>query len=86
MVEIQNGVVHVDGVRFEEPEGVVLMVEDFGPEVVPAEHFFVLGDNCIASADSRQWGAVPLNHLRGRVARELSWSEAAAVAAAFLSV
>ena len=85
MVAIENGVVHVDGVRFEEPEGVVLMRENFGPEVVPAGHFFVLGDNRLRSADSRRWGAVPLDHLRGKAARELSWSEAAAVATAFLS-
>lgn len=39
---------------------------DWGPIVVPQEHCFVLGDNRDDSYDSRYWGFVPLNHVRGR--------------------
>lgn len=38
---------------------------DWGPLAVPAEHYFVLGDNRDRSADSRYWGFVPDSLLRG---------------------
>lgn len=34
---------------------------------VPPGHFFVCGDNPVASVDSRNWGPIPFNNLRGRV-------------------
>jgi signal peptidase I len=37
------------------------------PCTVPTDHVFVLGDNRTASADSRNWGFVPLDHVIGRV-------------------
>ncbi len=38
---------------------------NWGPLVVPAKHFFVLGDNRDNSLDSRYWGFVPDSLLRG---------------------
>lgn len=38
---------------------------DWGPLVVPAAHYFVLGDNRDNSLDSRYWGFVPDSLVRG---------------------
>ena len=40
--------------------------DNFGPFVVPEDHFFFLGDNRDESYDSRYWGAVPRHHIKGR--------------------
>jgi signal peptidase I len=39
---------------------------DWGPIVVPADHYFVMGDNRDQSYDSRFWGFLPRPHIRGR--------------------
>lgn len=40
--------------------------DDFGPIVVPAGHYFMLGDNRDNSLDSRYWGFVPDSLVRGQ--------------------
>ncbi|GLC26649.1 signal peptidase I [Roseisolibacter agri] len=40
--------------------------DNWGPLVVPARHYFMLGDNRYNSKDSRYWGLVPRENLRGR--------------------
>jgi signal peptidase I len=39
---------------------------DWGPIVVPPQHYFVMGDNRDQSYDSRFWGFLPRAHIRGR--------------------
>jgi signal peptidase I len=47
--------------------------DNWGPEVVPAGHLFVLGDNRDNSKDSRYWGFLPIDQVKGR-ALMVYWS------------
>ncbi len=84
-VEVRNRQVLVDGKPLSEPY-VRFIEEDpkdggdprsprdnWGPQLVPPDHFFVLGDNRDNSKDSRYWGFVPRGDVRG-VARVVYYS------------
>ena len=73
MVEMREGVVYVDGVAIEEAptsEGGYLSARDltdFGPTMVPDDHYFMMGDNRPSSADSRSsLGTIHRDELIGR--------------------
>ena len=41
-------------------------LENFGPTRVKEGHLFMMGDNRDNSSDSRAWGQVPINYVKGR--------------------
>ncbi|HHW08004.1 MAG TPA: signal peptidase I [Clostridia bacterium] len=67
-VEIRDSRVFINGQALAEdylPEG--LVYPDFPPVTVPANSYFVLGDNRNNSQDSRVWGPLPRDLLIGNV-------------------
>jgi signal peptidase I len=40
--------------------------DNFGPELVPSDHCFILGDNRDNSMDSRDWGSIPISEIKGK--------------------
>ena len=82
-VEIRDKVLFVDGESRDEPyvihgDDAILPREinardNFGPVVVPRGHIFMMGDNRDNSHDSRFWGPLPLNLVKGK-AMILYWS------------
>ena len=65
-VSVREGYLHINGARVDEPylleQGIM---PDFGPEVVPPDSVFVMGDNRLVSYDSRRFGAIPMDRVLG---------------------
>lgn len=67
-VRIENGRIYRNHQPLLEPFVVERNVssDTWGPAVIPAGHYFVLGDKRNNSSDSRHWGFVPRDHVLGR--------------------
>jgi signal peptidase I len=63
--EIKEGIVYINGQEVKEAHPMNHDFADFGPIQIPADAYFVLGDNRPASADSRYWGFLPKKNLIG---------------------
>jgi signal peptidase I len=65
-VEIRLGHVYINGKPLLEPYLLQLPRDDMPPTKVPADHYFVLGDNRLNSNDSRTFGFVTMQEILGR--------------------
>jgi signal peptidase I len=86
-VELRNKKVYIDGKPIDEPYVHFLtppssdlqeitssdVRENFGPVTVPADQYFVMGDNRDNSEDSRYWGFLPRTNVKGK-ALIIYWS------------
>ena len=87
-VELKNRRIHINGRPLDEPYAHYLPRQDggtlaevtsedvrdrYGPETVPAGSLFVMGDNRDNSQDSRYWGFLPRDNIKGQ-ALVIYWS------------
>jgi signal peptidase I len=73
LVEIRDRQVFINGEPIEEPykvhrnpRGLNVEQDNYEPRRVPDNALFCMGDNRDNSRDSRSWGFVPRDHIKGR--------------------
>ena len=82
-LEVRNKIVYINGVPLKEsyasfsdpaviPPGAQPR-DNVGPVIIPEESYFMMGDNRDHSLDSRYWGFVKLNKIKGK-AFMIYWS------------
>jgi signal peptidase I len=80
-LELKNKKVYIDGKPLDEPYVHFMFPaaapgdteftdfdvrRNYGPVIVPADHYFMMGDNRDNSQDSRYWGFMPRSYVRGK--------------------
>jgi signal peptidase I len=66
-VEIARGVLYLDGVKINEPYVKLSFTYSYPKTTIPADDYFVLGDNRDISNDSHLWGVLPRKNIIGKV-------------------
>jgi signal peptidase I len=69
-IEVREGYLYVNGQRINEPYVQESYrkknIKPHGPEIVGPGHYFMMGDHRNESSDSREWGQVPRELIKGR--------------------
>ena len=65
-VTVRDGGVFINGQPLGEDYIAEQPLRDFGPETIPPNEYFMMGDNRNHSSDSRVWGFVPQSLVKGR--------------------
>lgn len=66
-ISIRSDHVYINGRWLDEPYAVGGTHPDLGPHRIAEDAYFVLGDNRAVSNDSRHFGAVPRENIRGKI-------------------
>jgi signal peptidase I len=79
-VEVRNDVVYINGSALNEPYKILRgfggAASNYGPAVVPAGHLFMMGDNRHNSYDSRGWGPLSMEYVKGKaMVMYFSWDK-----------
>ena len=80
-VEVRDKRFYVDGVKLEEPyvihsdsRNIGAPRDELGPIMVPPGHLFMVGDNRDDSHDSRYWGTLSMDRVKGKaIVLYFSW-------------
>ena len=79
-VEMRNDVIYVNGKALNESyktlRGFGGPSSNYGPVTVPQDNLFMMGDNRHNSYDSRSWGPLPLQYVKGKaMVMYFSWDK-----------